>query len=181
MKPRKQPRRSRVPISLPDEQRASHVRVHRRKVLPASEEWSLYFFCADIMDGTLQGISILVVEDDDDTRELLTVLLETQGGAVTAVPSVQAALTSYDRSRPDVIVADIGMPDYNGYTLIGRVRAKDRGKGSMVPAIALTAFATAIDRDTVLSAGFQVHMPKPFEPDRLISVIAELTSKYPCA
>ena len=133
------------------------------------------------MNGGLKDISILVVEDDDDTRELLKVLLETQGAVVTTTASVQEALTAYDQSRPQVIVADIGMPDYNGYTLIGRVRARDRGKGSMVPAIALTAFATAIDRDTVLSAGFQVHMPKPFEPDRLISVIAELTSKYPLA
>jgi CheY-like chemotaxis protein len=132
------------------------------------------------MNGGLKDISVLVVEDDDDTRELLKVLLETQGAVVTTTASVQEALSAYDRSRPNVIVADIGMPDYNGYTLIGRVRARDRGKGSMVPAIALTAFATAIDRDTVLSAGFQVHMPKPFEPDRLISVIAELTAKYPC-
>jgi CheY-like chemotaxis protein len=132
------------------------------------------------MDGGLKDICILVVEDDDDTRDLLKVLLETQGAVVTTTASVQEALSAYDRSRPNVIVADIGMPDYNGYTLIGRVRARDRGKGSMVPAIALTAFATAIDRDTVLSAGFQVHMPKPFEPDRLISVIAELTAKYPC-
>src|SRR5215813_2921336 len=132
------------------------------------------------MNAGLKDINILVVEDDDDTRELLKVLLETQGALVTTTASVQEALNAYDQSRPNVIVADIGMPDYNGYTLIGRVRARDRGKGTMVPAIALTAFATAIDRDTVLSAGFQVHMPKPFEPDRLISVIAELTSKYPC-
>src|SRR5262249_59134079 len=132
------------------------------------------------MNDGLKDISILVVEDDDDTRELIKVLLETQGAVVTTTSSVQEALSAYDRSRPNVIVADIGMPDYNGYTLIGRVRARDRGKGPMVPAIALTAFATAIDRDTVLSAGFQVHMPKPFEPDRLISVIAELTTKYPC-
>jgi CheY-like chemotaxis protein len=130
------------------------------------------------MDGTLQGISILVVEDDDDTRELLKVLLETNGGHVTATSSVQEALSSYDQSRPHVIVADIGMPDYNGYTLIGRVRARDREYRNIVPAIALTAFTTAIDRDTVLSAGFQVHMPKPFEPTRLISVIADLAAKY---
>src|SRR5215831_5543683 len=130
------------------------------------------------MNSGLKDISILVVEDDEDTRELLKVLLETQGALVTTTSSVQEALKAYDRSRPNVIVADIGMPDYNGYTLIGRVRARDRGKGSMVPAIALTAFATAIDRDTVLSAGFQVHMPKPFEPERLISVIAELRAQY---
>ena len=131
------------------------------------------------MNETLKGIHVLVVEDDDDTRELLKVLLETQGGDVTAAASVQEALAAYDRSRPDVIVADIGMPEYNGYTLIGRVRARDRERGSIIPAIALTAFATAIDRDTVLSAGFQVRMPKPFEPSHLISVISSLAEKYP--
>ena len=130
------------------------------------------------MNDALKGISILVVEDDDDTRDLLKVLLETQGALVNATASVMEALQAYDQSRPDVIVADIGMPDYNGYTLIGRVRAPDREKGKIVPAIALTAFTTAIDRDTVLSAGFQVHMPKPFEPNRLISVIADLVAKY---
>jgi CheY-like chemotaxis protein len=130
------------------------------------------------MNGALQDIKILVVEDDEDTRELLKVLLETHGGAVVLTASVQEALSTYDESQPTVIVADIGMPDYNGYTLIGRVRARDRERGKMVPAIALTAFTTAIDRDTVLSAGFQVHMPKPFEPGRLVSVIAELAAKY---
>jgi CheY-like chemotaxis protein len=130
------------------------------------------------MNDALKGISILVVEDDEDTRELLKVLLETQGGDVTPTASVQEALSAYDKSRPHVIVADIGMPDYNGYALIGRVRARDRERGTIVPAIALTAFTTAIDRDTVLSAGFQIHMPKPFEPSHLISVIADLAAKY---
>jgi CheY-like chemotaxis protein len=131
------------------------------------------------MKDTLKGIRVLVVEDDEDTRELLRVLLETHGSTVTAASSVQEALSAYDQSLPNVIVADIGMPDYNGYALIGRVRARDRERGgNIVPAIALTAFTTAIDRDTVLSAGFQVHMPKPFEPNRLISVISDLAVKY---
>ena len=130
------------------------------------------------MSEALKGIRVLVVEDDDDTRDLLRVLLETEGGVVTSTASVQEALSAYDQSLPQVIVADIGMPDYNGYTLIGRVRARDRERGTIVPAIALTAYATAIDRDTVLSAGFQVHMPKPFEPSQLVSVIADLASKF---
>jgi CheY-like chemotaxis protein len=130
------------------------------------------------LNGVLTGVSILVVEDDEDTRELLRVLLETHGAMVSATSSVQEALASYEQSRPDVIVADIGMPDYNGYTLIGKVRARDRERGSIVPAIALTAFATAIDRDTVLSAGFQVHVAKPFEPNHLISTIYGLAEKY---
>src|SRR5262245_47561713 len=131
-------------------------------------------------EATLDGLKLLVVEDDDDTRELLRVLFQTHGANVTAVSSVPEALTAYDAQRPDVLVADIGMPDYNGYTLIGRVRARDReSRGKPVPAIALTAYATAMDRDTVLSAGFQAHIPKPFEPSALISTVADLASRYP--
>ena len=130
------------------------------------------------MSVLLKGVSILVVEDDADTRELLRILLQGDGGSVTATASVQEALSAYDQSPPDVIVADIGMPEYNGYTLIGRVRARDREHGRVTPAIALTAYATSSDRDTVLSTGFQVHMPKPFEPDKLISVVAGLAAKY---
>jgi len=131
------------------------------------------------MSDALKGVYVLVVEDDADTRELLKVLLETHGCVVTGTASVQEALAAYDETTPHIIIADIGMPDYNGYALIGRVRARDRERGgSIVPAIALTAFTTAIDRDTVLSAGFQVHVPKPFEPSHLISVIADLVAKY---
>jgi CheY-like chemotaxis protein len=127
----------------------------------------------------LKGLKILVVEDDADTRELLKVLIQAHGGEPTAAAAVPEALAVYDKVKFQVIVADIGMPDYNGYTLIGRVRARDRERGHIVPAIALTAYTTAIDRDTVLSAGFQVHMPKPFEPSQLISCIAELAAKKP--
>ena len=130
------------------------------------------------MSAFLRGVRILVVEDDTDTRELLRILLQSDGGRVTATASVPEALSAYDQFPPDVIVADIGMPEYNGYTLIGRVRARDREHGKVTPAIALTAYTTSIDRDTVLSAGFQVHMPKPFEPEKLVSVIADLATKY---
>jgi CheY-like chemotaxis protein len=127
----------------------------------------------------LNDLSILVVEDDTDTRELLRLILEGQGAKVRTASSVPEALTAYDESRPDVLVADIGMPEYNGYTLIGRVRARDRERGNrIVPAIALTAYATAIDRDTMLTAGFQVHVPKPFDPNHLVSVIADLASQF---
>ena len=127
----------------------------------------------------LDGLSILVVEDDVDTRELIRVLLESRGGNIRAASSVPEALAAYDESPPDVLVADIGMPEYNGYTLIGRVRAREReGNKRMVPAIALTAYATAIDRDTILTAGFQLHVPKPFDPEKLVDAIARLASQY---
>jgi CheY-like chemotaxis protein len=130
------------------------------------------------MGESLKGIDVLVVEDDEDTRDLLKVVLEAEGATATITASVKEALKAYDRSRPHVIVADIGMPEYNGYTLIGRVRSPDREKGKMVPAIALTAYTTAIDRDTVISAGFQMHMAKPFELGGLISAVADLAAKY---
>jgi len=130
------------------------------------------------MNEALKDISILVVEDDRDTRELLRILLQGEGGVVRATASVQEALSAYDQSRPDVIVADIGMPEYNGYTLIGRVRARDREQHKVTPAIALTAYTTPTDRDTILSAGFQMHMPKPFDPEKLISAIGDLAKKY---
>jgi len=118
----------------------------------------------------LQGLNIFIVEDDADTRELVKVIIEMHGGKATAPASVQEALTVYSPGQFHVIIADIGMPDYNGYTLIGRIRAYDK----TTPAIALTAYATAIDRDTVLSAGFQFHMPKPFDADELVKVIRDL-------
>src|SRR2546429_228905 len=128
--------------------------------------------------ASLEGLDVLVVEDDNDTRELLRVVLETRGKTVRTTSSVPEALIAYDQSRPDVLVADIGMPEYNGYTLIGRVRARDRERGQhIVPAIALTAYSTAIDRDTMLTAGFQVHMPKPFDPEQLICAIADLAAQ----
>jgi len=133
-------------------------------------------------EDLLKGLKLLVVEDDDDTRELLRVLFQTNGAKVTAVSSVPEALAAYDSDRPNFLVADIGMPDYNGYTLIGRVRARDReSRGSIVPAIALTAYATAMDRDTVLSAGFQAHVPTPFEPGSLITAVADLAARYPAS
>jgi CheY-like chemotaxis protein len=128
---------------------------------------------------TLEGLSVLVVEDDTDTRELVRIVLQNEGASVRTASSVPEALSAYDEARPHVIVADIGMPEYNGYTLIGRIRARDRERGnSIIPAIALTAYATAIDRDTMLTAGFQVHMPKPFDPDQLVSMIADLATQY---
>src|SRR5260370_38651799 len=123
------------------------------------------------MDLALRGISVLVVEDDTDTRELLRILFQTEGGLVTATASVQEALSAYDRSRPDVIVADIGMPEHNGYTLIGRDRARDRKRGQVTPAIALTPYATSSDRDPGLSAGFQVPMTKPIQHNNMVSSI----------
>src|SRR5947199_9571581 len=98
------------------------------------------------MGVALKGISILIVEDDTDTRDLLRVLMESDGGLVVTAASVKEALSAYDRRRPDVIVADIGMPEYKGYTLIGRVGTRDRQHRRLVARVAQHEAATATAR-----------------------------------
>src|ERR1051326_6497064 len=108
----------------------------------------------------LGDLRILVVDDDKGTREMLGVILEQAGGHVVPVGSVAEALESYKGSPPDVIVCDIGMPDYNGYALIALVRAHDTALGRTTPVIALTSFTSPADKDTALAAGFRTYMSK---------------------
>ncbi len=119
------------------------------------------------------GLRVLVVDDDPDARELLTVLLEGCGMVVRSAPSAQAALEAMSAERPDVLVSDIGMPEEDGYSLIRKVRllpVEQRG----VPAIALTAFARTEDRQRALRAGFDRHLAKPVEPAALTAIITDL-------
>ncbi|MBD2101365.1 PAS domain-containing protein [Leptolyngbya sp. FACHB-261] len=126
------------------------------------------------LDRSLAGIRILVVDDDDDTRELVAIVLERSGAVVTAVPSAQAALIALAQCQPDILVSDIGMPEVDGYMLIDQVRQLRPEQGGQVPAIALTAYASEIDQQRVLEAGFQKHVTKPLDPVRLVNAIADL-------
>lgn len=121
---------------------------------------------------SVNNLQVLVVDDDSDTRHFLTTVLEQNGAKVTAVASVSEALESLQQFRPDILVSDIGMPEEDGYGLIRKVRALEAQGG--IPAIALTAYASAEERMHALSAGFQMHLPKPVEPAELISVVAKL-------
>jgi CheY-like chemotaxis protein len=123
----------------------------------------------------LDGLYVLAVEDVDDARELLVVLLEIHGAKVTAVASTRAALAVLEREQPDVLVSDINMPDETGYDLIRLVRELPSEKCGEIPAIALTALAEPEDRAAILAAGFQAHLPKPVEPDELVTVIKAVT------
>ena len=120
----------------------------------------------------LAGISVLVVEDDTDSRELSIVLLEEAGATVTACGTVPETLDALNGLSPDALVVDIGLPEYNGYAFIGRVRALDDPNKRNLPAIALTAFATATDRDIALRSGFQAFLTKPYDANELIETIA---------
>jgi PAS domain S-box-containing protein len=121
---------------------------------------------------SLEGVRVLVVEDQEDSRELLSVLLRQYGAEVSAAGSAAEAISALRRERFDVLVSDIGMPGNDGYWLIREVRSIDAGLGGDIPAIALTAYASEADRERALAAGFQTHVSKPIEPDALVSAVA---------
>jgi PAS domain S-box-containing protein len=130
-------------------------------------------------DSKLKNLRILVVEDDVDTRDLVTALLKQHGAEVFAFDSGANALPEVKRVKPDVIISDIGMRGENGYEFISRVRSLDPDAGGRIPAIALTAYAGTRDRRRALLAGFQTHLPKPVEPDDLLAMVLSLTFKPP--
>ncbi len=122
----------------------------------------------------LDGLQVLLVDDNTDTRELIAFVLQQSGAQVTSVSSVGEALETLRRLTPDVLVSDIGMPDEDGYSLIRKVRAREVFGMENIPAVALTAFARDEERSLALQAGFQVHLSKPIEPEELVTVVANL-------
>jgi len=124
--------------------------------------------------STLKDLHVLILEDEADTRELLAFLLQAEGAEVFPAQSVNEALQALQQHRPDVIVADIGLPEYNGYAFIAALRKHEDQRLRSTPVIALTAFSTAADRDTALVSGFDVHLGKPFEPVELIATLRRL-------
>jgi len=125
----------------------------------------------------LDHLRVLVVDDEEDTRDLLRAVLERCGSEVVTAGSAREALEALEKSKPDVLVSDIGMPEEDGYALIGKVRSLSPERGGKVPAIALTAYARVEDRVRVLVAGFQVHLPKPIEPIELVAIVASLAGR----
>jgi signal transduction histidine kinase/CheY-like chemotaxis protein len=121
----------------------------------------------------LDGVEVLLVEDDADARNVLRLLLEIAGAKVEAVGSVRRALQTFDGFRPDVLVTDIGLPDEDGYALIRHVRARE-GDGGHIPAIALTGYVASEDSVRLRAAGFQAHLRKPVEPDEIVATVAAL-------
>jgi PAS domain S-box-containing protein len=122
----------------------------------------------------LQGVQILVVDDDADTREFLTFVLEQAGATVTTVSSAIEALHFFMQSPPDILLSDIGMPEIDGYSLMRKLRSLSSAQGSQIPAIALTAYAGETDQLNAQAAGFQLHLAKPIEPQTLIQTIFNL-------
>lgn len=129
----------------------------------------------------LGGLRVLAVDDDADTLESLRVLLQQSGAEVRTAMSVEDGLLVLSRWHPDLLISDIGMPGEDGYSFIRKVRSLSVDEGGQIPALALTAYARVEDRLQVLSAGFQMHVPKPLEPAELIAVVHSLAEWGPRA
>jgi signal transduction histidine kinase/CheY-like chemotaxis protein len=125
----------------------------------------------------LDGLRVLVVDDEVDTRELLKAGIGRCGAKVSTAGSAREALATLEDVRPDLLVSDIGMPGADGYELIRKVRALPAGRGGKIPAIALTAYARTEDRLRALRAGYQMHISKPVELAELVAVMASLIGR----
>jgi len=123
---------------------------------------------------SLAGVRVLVVDDEEDARELVTTILTRCGAEVVVAHSASEGLATLQRRRPDVLLSDIEMPDEDGYSLIRKVRSLSGERGGLVPAAALTAYASTHDRAKALAAGFDIHVPKPVHPAELVAVVASL-------
>ena len=126
---------------------------------------------------SLEGVKVLVVDDEEDSREIVRVILERHGATVLTAGSVSEAVALHSRERPDVVVSDIGMPEEDGYALVRKIRKLRPEDGGDTPAVALTAFARSEDRRLALMSGFQMHVVKPAEAAELVTVVASMTGK----
>ena len=125
----------------------------------------------------LDGIRVLVVDDEASTNEAVQVLLTSCGAEVRVANSAAEALAVLEGWEPDVLLSDIAMPGEDGYELISKVRARDARRGRHLPAVALTAYAKIEDRVSILAAGFQMYLSKPADPGELIAVVASLAAR----
>jgi PAS domain S-box-containing protein len=158
-------------IRLPARSSAPAVNRMARSTPPVQPEAAL--------DGgpRLDGLRLLIVDDEHDARALLGEILREQGAEVHAAASATEALEKFSAVRPDVIVSDIGMPEADGYALIRKIRALPPEAGGRTPAIALTAYARAEDAQKAFVAGYQMHVTKPVEPTQLATVVANLSGR----
>ena len=125
---------------------------------------------------SLHGITVLAVDDEADARDLIRRVLEDCGARVLVASSSKEGLNVLRREKPDMILSDIGMPGEDGYSLMRRIRSLPAAAGGKVPAIALTAYASAADKERAMAAGYQAHVSKPFEPADVVRLVAKLST-----
>lgn len=133
-------------------------------------------------DGTgreLDGVRVLLVDDDEFVREVMTLVLEDRGAHVIGAHSVADAVAALKRESPDVVVSDLGMPNEDGYALIKKIRALRADEGGDVPAVALTGYVRRGDATRTLVEGYQAHFCKPVDAAELAATIQRLARKTP--
>jgi CheY-like chemotaxis protein len=125
-------------------------------------------------DDVLDGIRVLLVDDDADSVRPLSLFLESHKANVVTAESATTALQKLENGQFDIIITDIGMPGADGFELLAKLRSLTNGRNSALPAIAVTAYASPDDRDRALAAGFQEHIAKPVDYDELLAAIRQL-------
>src|ERR1051325_192512 len=123
---------------------------------------------------SLKGVTVLFVDDNEDERELFSLIFAAYGAHVATAASAAEALALYSQLSPDILVSDIAMPHEDGYSLLRKVRALDAQSGKKTPAIAVTGWARAEDRREAFAVGFEVHVAKPVNPAELAHLVARL-------
>jgi CheY-like chemotaxis protein len=132
---------------------------------------------SQLESATLEGLRILVVDDEVDTMDLIAAELAQRGAKVTGVTSAEEALKALELIEFDLLISDIGMPKVDGYDLIRQIRKQEEGKHQRIPAVALTAYARVQDRMQAIMAGFSTHIAKPVEANELVTVLASLAGR----
>jgi CheY-like chemotaxis protein/two-component sensor histidine kinase len=125
----------------------------------------------------LEGVRVFVVDDENDTRDLISVILRQHGADVHSYATASEVFQAIEEATPDLLVSDIGMPHEDGYALIKRLRQHQNPEISMLPALALTAYASLDDKAKTIRAGFDQHIAKPVYPDKLIEGVKRLAKK----
>jgi CheY-like chemotaxis protein len=126
----------------------------------------------------LNKLRVLVVDDNADTLELVSFILEEYGTEVITAASAIEAIAAIAQSQPNILISDIAMPGIDGYSLIRKVRTLSSERGGQIPAIALTAYASEEERIRLLDSGFQMHIAKPVDPAKLVAVVANLAQTH---
>jgi CheY-like chemotaxis protein len=132
---------------------------------------------AEVAATILAGVRVLVVDDQEDARDLIVAALEHHGARVVAAASAGEAMSALIREKPDVLVSDVAMPGEDGYSLMRQVRALAPNPAADVPALAVTAYARREDRSRAIAAGYRAHLAKPVEPARLARAVASLAGR----
>jgi CheY-like chemotaxis protein len=125
----------------------------------------------------LSGLRVLIVDDEADTRLVISTMIAQTGAEVKTCESAPEALKTLEEWRPDVLMSDIGMPGEDGYSLINKVRLLPAERGGQTPAAAFTAYAREEDRNRALAAGYQMHIAKPVSSNQLVAMIARLAGR----